>query len=101
VAISIFGSILLGAFLGQFCRVFVLLPIIAVVLASEFGKAFYFGLGLGRPLCEFALMSTSLQLGYVAFPAFYTVLKLPRRVRLRRRQARADAGASIAATRRD
>jgi hypothetical protein len=59
MAISIIGSIVLGAFLGQFCRVFVLLPIMAVVLASELGNACYFGLGFGHSLCEFALISTS------------------------------------------
>jgi hypothetical protein len=96
VAISIIGSIVLGAFLGQFCRVFVLFPIMAVVLASELGNACYFGLGFGRSLCEFALISTSLQIGFFAIPAFYTVLKLPRRVRLQRRQPRSESGAIAA-----
>jgi hypothetical protein len=87
VATSIIGSILLGACLGQFCRVFVLFPVIALVLAGEFGKAFYFGFGFWRSLFEFALISTSLQIGYVAIPAFYTVSKLSRRVRLQHRRA--------------
>jgi hypothetical protein len=91
VATSIIGSILLGAFLSQFCRVFVLLPVIAFVLVGEFGTAIYFGLGFWRPLFEFARISTSLQIGYVAIPAFFAILNLPRRVRLHRRQVRAGA----------
>jgi hypothetical protein len=100
VAISIVGIILLGAFLSQFCRVFVFLPASALVLAVEFGKAFYFGLEFWRSLFEFALMSTSLQIGYVAVPAFCTLFNLPRRVRLKRRQARAESMASTASMRR-
>jgi hypothetical protein len=100
VATSIIGSILLGAFLSQFCRVFVLLPVSALVLAVEFGRAFYFGLGFWRSLFEFALMSTSLQIGYVAVPAFLTLFNLTRRVRLQRRQARAESMASTASMRR-
>jgi hypothetical protein len=91
VATSIIGSILFGACLGQFCRFFVLLPIIALVLAGEFGKAFYFGLGFWRSLFDFALISTSLQIGYVAIPAFFVILNLPRRLRSQRRQERTDA----------
>jgi hypothetical protein len=99
VGISIVGSVLLGAFLGQFYKVFVLAPVIAIVLTGEFGKAIYCGLGLWRPLCEFALMTTSLQIGYVAIPFLYTVVDLLRRAKLQRRQARSEARASVAATR--
>ena len=41
MAISIIGSILLGAFLGQFYKVFILIPVIALVLAGEFGKSHF------------------------------------------------------------
>jgi hypothetical protein len=90
VAISIVGIVLLGAFLSQFCRVFVLLPVSALVLAVEFGKAFYFGLGYWHSLFEFVLMSTSLQIGYVAVPAFCTVFNLTQRVRLQRERTLAN-----------
>jgi hypothetical protein len=58
------------------------------------------GLGFWRSLFEFALISTSLQIGYVAIPAFRTLFNLPRRVRLQRRQARAESMASTASMRR-
>jgi hypothetical protein len=94
MAISIIGSILLGAFLGQFYKVFILVPVIALVLAGEFGKAIYFGLGLLRPLFEFALISTSLQIGYIAIPAVTTVFDLLQRTKVQRRQARASMTAA-------
>jgi hypothetical protein len=91
VGLSIVGSVLLGAFLGQVCKVFVLLPVIGVVLAGEVARAVYFGLGLARPLWEFALMTTSLQIGYVAVPLFYCVMDMLRREKIQRRQARSEA----------
>jgi hypothetical protein len=91
VATLIIASILLGAFLSQFYRVFILFPVIVFVVVGEFGKAIYFGLGFWRPLFEFALISTSLQIGYVAIPAFFVILNLSRRVGLQRGQVRAGA----------
>lgn len=99
MAVSIVGSILLGAFLGRFFKVFVLAPVIAIILAGEFGKAIAFHLGVWRPLCEFALMTASLQIGYVAIPILCAVLDPLRHIKLQRKETRSEASASIAATR--
>jgi len=95
VAIAIVGSLMLGAFLGQFYKYFVLVPVIALIAAAELAGAVYYGYGLLRPLWHFALMATSLQIGYVAIPISYAVLDLLQSVRLLRR----EPGASIAARR--
>jgi len=67
---------MLGAFLGQFYKIFVLVPVIALIAAAELAGAVYCGCGLLRPLWHFALMATSLQIGYVAIPVSYAVLDL-------------------------
>ncbi len=95
MAIAIVGSLMLGAFLGHFYKFFVLIPVIVLIFAAEFAGAVYCGCGLLRPLSHFALMATSLQIGYVAIPVCHTVFDLLRSVKLLRR----EAGASIAARR--
>jgi hypothetical protein len=77
---------MLGAFLGQFYKFFVLIPVIALIFAAEIVGATYCGCGLLRPLSHFALMATSLQIGYVAIPISYAVLDLLQSVKLLRRQ---------------
>jgi hypothetical protein len=47
-----------------------------------------------RPLFEFALISTSLQIGYIAIPAVSTVFDLLQRTKVQRRQARASMTAA-------
>ena len=61
MAILILGSVLLGAVLGRFFKVLVLVPACALVLVrSADGEH-----GLLRALLEFAVLITSLQIGYV------------------------------------
>jgi hypothetical protein len=61
MAILLIWSVLLGAVLGRFFKVLVLVPACAFVLVrSADGEH-----GLLRPLLEFAVLITSLQIGYV------------------------------------
>jgi hypothetical protein len=64
VAILILGSVLLGAVLGRFFKVLVLVPACALVLAVVLVRSADGEHGL-RPLLEFAALITSLQIGYV------------------------------------
>jgi hypothetical protein len=65
VTILIIGSVLLGAILGRFFKVLVLVPACALVLAVVLVKSADGEHGLLRPLLEFAVLITSLQIGYV------------------------------------
>jgi hypothetical protein len=65
VIILIIGSLLLGAILGRFFNVLVLAPAFALSLAMVVASFTYFGHGLLRALLEFAVLITSLQIGYV------------------------------------
>jgi hypothetical protein len=65
VAILILGSVLLGAVLGRFFKVLVLVPACALVLAVVLVRSADGEHGLLRPLLEFAVLITSLQIGYV------------------------------------
>ena len=64
--ILIIGSLLLGAILARFFNVLVLAPAFALSLAMVAASFAYFGHGLLRPLLEFAVLITSLQIGYVS-----------------------------------
>jgi hypothetical protein len=66
IIILIIGSLLLGAILGRFFNVLVLAPAFALSLAMVAASFAYFGHGLLRPLLEFAVLITSLQIGYVS-----------------------------------
>ena len=68
--ILIIGSLLLGAILGRFFNVLVLAPAFALSLAMVAASFAYFGHGLLRPLLEFAVLITSLQIGDVSRHAF-------------------------------
>ena len=74
MAVSITGVILLGAVLARFCNILILVPAFALIFASIVAKAFYFHLGLQHPALEFALLITSLQIGYVAIPISFVVM---------------------------
>jgi hypothetical protein len=65
VAILILGSVLLGAVLGRFFKVLVLVPACALVLAVVLVRSADGEHGLLRALLEFAVLITSLQIGYV------------------------------------
>ena len=66
MAILILGSVLLGAVLGRFFKVLVLVPACALVLAVVLVKSADGEHGLLRPFLEFAVLITSLQIGYVS-----------------------------------
>ena len=74
MAISIIGTILVGAVLGRFYKVSILFPAFALILVAVLGRAFYFHQGLLRPALEFALLVTSLQIGYVVIPISFVVM---------------------------
>jgi ABC-type uncharacterized transport system permease subunit len=80
LAISIIGAILLGAVLARFYNVLILVPAFALIFASVVAKAFYFHLGMLCPAVEFALLITSLQIGYVAIPISFVVMAPLRRI---------------------
>jgi hypothetical protein len=65
VAILILGSVLLGAVLGRFFKILVLVPACALVLATVLVTADVEH-GLLRLLLEFAGLIISLQIGYVS-----------------------------------
>jgi hypothetical protein len=62
----IIGSVLLGAILGRFFKVLVLLPAFALSLAIVLASSAYFGHSLSRTFIELAALVVSLQLGYVS-----------------------------------
>ena len=66
MAILLIGSVLLGAILGRFFKVWVLVPACALVLAAVLVRSADVEHGLLRPLVEFAVLITSLQIGYVS-----------------------------------
>jgi hypothetical protein len=63
--ILIIGSILLGAILGRFFKVLVLIPACAVTLAMVVASSAYEH-SLLRALLEVVVLLTSLQIGYVS-----------------------------------
>jgi hypothetical protein len=65
VAILLIWSVLLGAVLGRFFKVLVLVPACAFVLAAVLVRSANGEHGQLRPLLEFAVLITSLQFGYV------------------------------------
>ena len=66
MTIVLVGSVLLGAVLGRFFKVLVLVPACAVLLAAVLVRSADVEHGLLRPLLEFAVLITSLQIGYVS-----------------------------------
>ena len=66
MAILILGSVLLGAVLGRFFKVLVLVLAGVFALAVVLVRSAEVEQGLLRPLLEFAALITSLQIGYVS-----------------------------------
>ena len=77
--ILIIGSLLLGAILGRFFKVPVLAPAFALSLAMVVASSAYFGHGLLRALLEFAVLITSLQIGYVSGVLSFLIPSLSQR----------------------
>jgi hypothetical protein len=89
------GSVLLGAVLGRFFKVLVLVPACALVLAAVLVESADVEHGLLRPLVEFAGLITSLQIGYVSgLLSFF----IPSRSQ-RQGKPRASSATPVAATR--
>jgi hypothetical protein len=65
MAILLIGSVLLGAFLGRFFKVLVLVPACALILAAVLAGSPDAEHGLLRSLFEFAVLNATLQIGYV------------------------------------
>jgi hypothetical protein len=66
VAILLIWSVLLGAVLGRFFKVLVLVPACAFLLAAVVVRSVNGEHGLLRPLLEFAVLNATLQIGYVS-----------------------------------
>jgi hypothetical protein len=66
VALLLIGSVLLGAVLGRFFKVWVLVPACAFVLGAVLVRSANGEHVLLRPLFEFAALIISLQIGYVS-----------------------------------
>jgi hypothetical protein len=79
VIILIIGSLLLGAILGRFFNVLVLAPAFALSLAMVVASFAYFEHGLLRALLEFAVLITSLQIGYVSGVLSFLIPSLSQR----------------------
>ncbi|MDQ6704246.1 MAG: hypothetical protein M3Z96_14765 [Pseudomonadota bacterium] len=83
MTILIIGSVLLGAVCGRFFKVLVLVPACAFLLAAVLVRSADVEHGLLRPLLEFAVLITSLQIGYVSsllscvIPGIWQRLKKP------------------------
>jgi hypothetical protein len=65
MTILLIGSVLLGAVLGRFFKVLVLVPACAFVFVAILVRSAYVEHGLLPPPLEFAVLITSLQIGYV------------------------------------
>jgi hypothetical protein len=59
-------SVLLGAILGRFFKVLVLIPACAFILAAVLVRSAAFEHGLLRMLIEFGLLNATLQIGYIS-----------------------------------
>ena len=66
MTILLIGSVLLGAVVGRFFKVLVLVPACASLLAAVLVRSADGEHGLLRPLLEFAVLNATLQIGYVS-----------------------------------
>ncbi len=95
MAILLIWSVLLGAVLGRFFKVLVLVPAGAFVLAAVLVRSSDIEYGLLRPLLEFAVLIASLQIGYASGLLFHSQrVATPRKTR-----PRGSSATPIAATR--
>ncbi len=95
MAILLIGSVLLGAVLGRFFKVWVLVPACAFALGAVLVRSAGVQQGLLCPLLEFAVLITSLQIGYVSGLLFHS----QRDATLRTTRPRAPSSTPVAATR--
>ena len=65
MTILLIGSVLFGAVLGRFFKFLILVPTCAFVLGAVLVESTYVEHGLLRQVLEFAVLITSLQIGYV------------------------------------
>jgi len=66
VTILIIGSVLLGAVLGRFFRVWILIPTGVVAVMAVFASSFFHDQGLLGVFFECAVLLTCLQIGYAS-----------------------------------
>ena len=66
MTILIIESFLLGAILGRFFKVWVLVPAFALSLATVAASSAYFGHSFSRELLELLVLITNLQIGYAS-----------------------------------
>lgn len=66
-------SVLLGAVLGRFFKVLVLVPASAFILAAVFVRSAAVEGGLPQTLLEFFLLNATLQIGYAAGLLYFLV----------------------------
>jgi len=96
MAILLIGSVLLGAVLGRFFKVLVLVPACALVLAAVLAGSADVEHGLLRPLLEFAALIASLQIGYVSgLLSFFILSGSQRQGKPRPRSSSATSVAAI------
>ncbi len=79
MAILLIWSVLLGAVLGRFFKVLVLVPAGAFVLATVLVRSTDGDHGLLHPLLEFAVLIASLQIGYVSGLLSLLIPSVPQR----------------------
>ena len=65
MTILLIGSVLFGAVLGRFFKFLILVPACGFVLGAVLVESTYVEHGLLRQVLEFAVLITSLQIGYV------------------------------------
>ena len=66
MTILIIGNVLLGALLGRFFKVWILIPTGAVAVIAAFASSFFHDQGLLGVFFECAVLLTCLQIGYVS-----------------------------------
>lgn len=94
MTILIIGSILLGAVLGRFFKVWILVPTVAVAVITVFASSFFHDKGLLGVFFECAVLLTCLQIGYAT-----GLFSRPIPSKLQQLGKRAAPPASIAASR--
>jgi hypothetical protein len=98
VTILIIGGILLGAVLGRFFTVWILVPAYALTFTIIFADSACYGYGLSRVFLAIALLATGLQIGYASGLLSYVNPDM-RRLPKKPRDSPRPAATSIAATR--
>lgn len=97
MTILFIGSVLLGALLGRFFKVWSLVPSGVMVFVIVFASTAFYGQGIGSALLECAVLGTGLQIGYGSGLVFCVIPGLRRRFETARKSQ--PPAASIAVTR--